>query len=215
MKRAMPEFLAIPVVLVVLGVIAVILLAADAGVAAWLVVGVFTLVVLIVGAVVVMRRPRPAGVSEGSSRFEGGAAPARDDIHRVLLVVDDMCTPGDLRGLADAHGGNRTAVFIVAPAVGSRISRLTGDEDAYAKAQGHLDDTVQALTNLGFDARGHLGSHDPLQATDEALREFPADEIVFVLHGGDETAWLERGVVGLARDRYSVSVSELELSKTA
>jgi len=124
-----------------------------------------------------------------------------------------VCTPGDLQSLADGRGKSRTAVFVVAPAVSSRLARLTGDEDAYASAQQHLDDTVDALTSLGFEATGHLGSHDPLQATDEALREFPADEIVFVLHGGRDTEWLEQGVVGLAQARYSVPVSQLELSR--
>jgi hypothetical protein len=209
----MPEFLAIPVVIVVLGVVIVILLAGDAGLAAWLVVGAITVVAIAVVAVVVMRRPRAPAVSEGSTGFDGGAQPARDDVHRMLLVVDDVCTPGDLRNLADGRGESRTAVFVVAPAVSSPLARLTGDEAAYATAQQHLDDTVDALTSLGFEASGHLGSHDPLQATDEALREFPADEIVFVLHGGREAEWLEQGVVGLARARYSVPVSELEPSR--
>jgi len=213
MKRAMPEFLAIPVVIVVLGVVIVILLAADAGLAAWLIVGAITVVAVAVLAVVIVRRPRVPAVSEGSAGFEGGAPPARDGIHRVLLVVDDVCTPGDLQSFADARGEGRTAVFVVAPAVSSPLARLTGDEEAYATAQQHLDDTVEALTSLGFEAKGHLGSHDPLQATDEALREFPADEVVFVLHGSREAEWLEQGVVGLARARYSVPVSELEPSR--
>jgi hypothetical protein len=213
MKRAMPELLAIPVVIVVLGVVVLILLAADAGLTTWLVVGAIAVVVVVCFAVIAMRRPRAPAVSEGSARYEGGAPAARDDIHRVLLVVDGLCTVGDLQSLADARGEGRAAVFVVAPAVSSRLARLTGDEEAYTNAQQHLEDTVRALTNLGFEASGHLGSHDPLQATDEALREFPADEIVFALHGGDEAEWLEQGVVGLARSRYSVPVSEMELSR--
>ena len=98
---------------------------------------------------------------------------------------------------------------MVAPAVSSRVARLTGDEEAYAHAQEHVDATVRALTDLGYEARGHVGSHDPLQATDEGLREFPADEIVFVLRGGDKTQWLEHGVVEIGRRRYPVPVSEL------
>jgi len=213
MKKAMPEFLAIPVVLVVLGIVIVILLAADAGLAAWLIVGAITIVAVAVLAVVIVRRPRAPAVSEGATGFVGGAPPGRDGVRRVLLVVDDVCTPGDLRSLADGRGESRTAVFVVAPAVSSPLARLTGDEEAYATAQQHLDDTVQALASLGFEASGHLGSHDPLQATDEALREFPADEVVFVLHGSREAEWLEQGVVGLARERYSVPVSELEPSR--
>ena len=100
----------------------------------------------------------------------------------------------------------------MAPAVSSRVARWTGDEEPYADAQNHLDATVRALADLGLNARGHVGSHDPLQATDEGLREFPADEIVFVLHGGNGSEWLELGVVDVGRRRYSVPVSELRSS---
>jgi hypothetical protein len=48
-----------------------------------------------------------------------------------------------------------------------------------------------------------------VQAADDGLRAFPADEIVFALHGGDDTDWVERGVVELARARYAVPVREL------
>jgi hypothetical protein len=205
----MPEFMAIPVVIVLLGVVIVILIAADAGLATWLVVGGVAVVAIVIFAVVAMRRPRAPAVSEGSAVFEGGAPPANDGVHRVLLVVDDACTTGDLQSLAGARGEHGTSAVVVAPAVSTRVARLTGDEEAYAHAQEHVDGTVRALTELGYEARGHVGSHDPLQATDEGLREFPADEIVFVLHGGDETQWLEQGIVDIGRRRYSVPVSEL------
>jgi hypothetical protein len=209
MKRAMPEFLAIPVVIVLLGVLIVILLAADAGLATWLIVGGIAGVAVVIFVLVAMRRPRAPAVSEGSAVFEGGAPPADDGVHRVLLVVDDACTTGDLQSLAGARGQNGTSVFVVAPAVSSRVARLTGDEEAYAHAQRHVDATVRALRELGYEASGHVGSHDPVQATDESLREFPADEIVFVLRGGDEAQWLEQDVVDIGRRRYSVPVSEL------
>lgn len=215
MKRATPEFLAIPLVIVLLGVVFVVLLAADAGLATWLVIGTVAVVAIVVLAVVAMRRPRAAAVSEGSAAFEGGAPPADDGVHRVLLVVDAACTTDDLQSLAGARGETGTSVFVVAPAVSSRVARLTGDEEAYAHARESADATVRALTDLGYEARGHVGSHDPLQATDEGLREFPADEIVFVLGGGDKTQWLEQGIVDLARGRYPVPVSELNASLEA
>jgi len=209
MKRATPEFLAVPIVIVLLGVVFVILFAADAGLAPFLVVGGIAVVAIVIFAVVALRRPRPAAVSEGSAVFEGGAPPARDGVHRVLLVVDAAGTTGDLQRLGGARGEKGTSVLVVAPAVSSRVARLTGDEEAYAHAQKCVDATVSALTDLGYEARGHVGSHDPLQATDEGLREFPADEIVFVLRGGDKTQWLEQGIVDLGRRRYPVPVREL------
>src|SRR5215208_3389253 len=114
MKRATPEFLAIPVVLVLLGAVFVILVAADAGLATTLLVGGAAAVAVVVFAFVALRRPRPAAVSEGSDVFEGGAPPARDGVHRVLLVVDAAGTTGDLQGLARARGEKGTSVLVVA-----------------------------------------------------------------------------------------------------
>jgi hypothetical protein len=186
----MPELLAIPVVLVGVAVFALLYFAADAGVWAWVVLGLVLVAALALVAVGLARRPR--------ARFEGAAAPAGDGVHRVLLVVDDACSASALEAL----GGGGTTFFVVAPAVSSRTARWTGDEQAYGHAEEHLAGTLAALGELGFEATGHVGSHDPLQAADDGLREFPADEVVFALHGGD-------GVVDAARSRYGVPVREL------
>ena len=211
----MPEFLAIPVVIVVLGLVFLILLVGDAGVVAWLIAGAISLIALVVVAVVLMRRPRSPSLSNAAARFEGGAPPPEDGVNRLLLVIDQACSTSEIESLTRGRGEGTSAFFVVAPAVSSRVARWTGDEQAYAHAQQHLDATVSALAKLGFEATGHVGSHDPLQATDEALREFPAGEIVFVLHPGNETEWIEHGVPDLARGRYSVPVRELTPSLRA
>jgi hypothetical protein len=211
MKRFMPEFVAVPLVVIVLGLLFVILWAADAGLGAWLAVGAVILVALLAGAVVAMRRPRgPVAGGEVSEAFDGGAPGVDDGVHRVLLVTDGVCTTNDLREVVVADRERATAVFVVAPAVSSRVARWTGDEHAYAAAEEHLEATVRALAGLDCEATGHVGSHDPLQAADDGLREFPADEVVFVLVGEHRTDWLEQGVVGRARDRYGVPVRQLE-----
>jgi hypothetical protein len=207
MRRGMPELLAIPVVVVVLGLVFVIMFAADAGPVAMVVVGLIELVGVVAFAIVFMRRPRGSVLGSELAPFEGGVPAARDGVHRVLLVIDSASEQNELDGLGAPRGA---VVFVVAPAVSSRVARWTGDEQAYARAKEHLDATLQALTGLGLEATGHVGSHDPLQAADEALREFPADEIVFALHGNGETEWIEQGVVDLGRDRYAIPVRTLK-----
>lgn len=209
MRRGMPEFLAIPLVVVLLGVVFLIMFVADAGLAVMLVVGTIAAVAIVALAVVAMRRPRGSVSNGRSTAFEAGAPPAEDGIHRVLLVVDSAWARSDLEDLASTPGEGGTAVFVVAPAVSSRVARWTGDEQAYAHAEEHLQTTLQALADLGLQASGHVGAHDPVQATDDGLREFPAEEIVFALRGGDESGWLEQGVVDIGRGRYSVPVREL------
>ena len=202
MKRAMPEFAAIPIVLVGIGLTFLIMYAANAGAVAWVALGIALLVALVGATVVFMRQPR------GPRLEEAPPASARDaGRQRVLLVVDAACSQQDLAEFASAAGNPE--FFVVAPAVSSRVARWTGDERSYAHAQEQLDATLQALSDLGFQAAGHVGPHDPLQAADDALREYPAGEVVFVLHGSNETDWLERGVVDEARRRYAVPVREL------
>ena len=41
---------------------------------------------------------------------------------------------------------------------------------------------------------GETGADDPIQATDDGLREFAANEIVFVTKPGTSTDWVEQGV---------------------
>src|SRR6185436_9452851 len=126
MKKRNPDFLAIPATIVVLTVIFVILLAAVAGLAVFLVVGAVALAAIVVFAVMAMRRPRHPAVSEGSVAFEGSAPPAADRFHRVLLVIDGACTASELESVAGGHAKSETKIFVVAPAVSSRMARLTG-----------------------------------------------------------------------------------------
>jgi hypothetical protein len=206
MRKAMPEFAAIPLVLAGLGIVFAIFWTASGGAGRWALVGIAVAVVLAVVAVVLMRRPRSRAAAAGP--FTEIAAPPRDGAHRVLVVADGICSADALGGLVD----ERTVAFVVAPALSGRLDRWTGDEHAYHDADEKLAVMVQALEHIGVQASGHVGAHDPLQATDDGLREFAADEIVFVTSDGDEDDWLESGVVDAARARYPIPVRAVAAS---
>lgn len=206
------EFIAIPTVFCLLGILAVIMLAASSGLVAWLALGVIFLTVLVAVALVTMRRPHhPPRWSA-----DDAAAHVDDGVHRVLLIADEACAPENLGAAIAAHHGDadRTAVFVMAPALGSRTARWTGDEHAYTNARQHLGETLEALADLQIDADGQVGSHDPLQTADDGLREFAADEVVFAVHPSGDANWLESGVVDAARNRYPIPVSELVVERT-
>jgi len=123
-------------------------------------------------------------------------------IYTVLVLADGDCATESLWRIVEDHAGGRPVdAFVVAPAVSSRLDRVTGDEGAYERASGCLDSTLQALEPATTNRRGKLGSHDPVQAVAEALREFPADEIL-VPDG------LDAAVVD--RMRFGVPVSRVE-----
>jgi hypothetical protein len=90
------------------------------------------------------------------------------------------------------------------------VRTWTSDEDpARADAQERLDASLARLAAAGVSARGEIGDGDPLQALEDALREFPADEIVVSTHPPGRSHWLEQGVVEQARHRYDVPVTHV------
>lgn len=65
------------------------------------------------------------------------------------------------------------------------------------------------LAESGVVARGVVGDADPLQAIEDALRGFPANEIVISTHPPGRSHWLERGLVEQARLRFAVPLSHV------
>jgi len=54
-----------------------------------------------------------------------------------------------------------------------------------------------------------VGDADPLQGIEDALRTFPADEILVVAHRDDEPGWLEEGAGATAQARFSLRVTRV------
>jgi hypothetical protein len=112
-----------------------------------------------------------------------------------------------VRERASAPG---TAVHVVCPALNSRVRTWTSDEDgARAAAQARLDASIAQLAAAGISAHGVIGDGDPVQAVEDVLRSFPADEIVLSTHPPGRSNWLERGVVGAIRDQFDVPVTHV------
>jgi hypothetical protein len=195
------------VVAVSIGLFAVaVFTAAMTGAWAWVLVWGIVFAALVVAAVVYARRPHHPTV---------GAAPHPDAVaHRIVVVTDGGCRPAGLRKALAAEGDlEELEVLVVAPALGSRTARWTNDESAYAAAQSHLDDTLAGLRELGVQVHGHVGSHDPMQAADDALREFPAAALVFATCRDEN--WLEHGVFEEARVRYGIRVTQVLTEEVA
>jgi nucleotide-binding universal stress UspA family protein len=74
-------------------------------------------------------------------------------------------------------------VFVVAPALNSRLRHWLSDEDgARRRAEERLVAYVDRLERAGAHARGSVGDADPVQAIADALVIFAADEIVIAAH---------------------------------
>lgn len=119
--------------------------------------------------------------------IEVAAAPG--DRYRVLLVLgnsalDEPLAANGVAAIAE-HGAPEDGegdpeVLVLAPAVGSSVSRWLSDvSEARLEAQTRLALTVGTLAAAGIEARGQVGDPDTVLAIEDVLRVFPAHEVVF------------------------------------
>jgi hypothetical protein len=196
------ELAAIPILLALLGVLFAIMLLAELGTWGWIIFAVACVVALVLVGVLLARRPKHASALDAPSTA-ARRADEPNGAHRVVVVCDDSCaSPGFVEEIVSRAAGRQLEVFVTAPALGSRLSQWTGDDAARRDAGEHLSAMLQALEEAGVSARGEVGAHDPIRAADDALREFPADEVVFATHRDSDANWLEQGVVEVARACY-------------
>ena len=55
----------------------------------------------------------------------------------------------------------------------------------------------------------HVGDTDPVRAIADALRAFPADEVIVVTRSDDQATWLEAGTGKTAQERLALPVTHL------
>jgi hypothetical protein len=66
------------------------------------------------------------------------------------------------------------------------------------------------MAQAGLRARGHVGDHhEPNAALEDALRDFPADEVIISTHPPQRSRWLERGVVTRAREEVPLPITHV------
>jgi hypothetical protein len=168
-------------------------------------VGVPVAALVTVGAILVYRRgdfgaPEPV---EPVPHAEG---------ERRILVIANETVSGDtlIREIRRRSEGVAEHVLVVAPALNSHVRHWTSDEDgARAAARERLDESVARLRAGGVRVEGVVGDDDPLQAIEDALRTFGADEIILSTHPEGRSNWLERGVVESARSRFTPPVTHV------
>ncbi len=100
-------------------------------------------------------------------------------------------------------------IHVVAPASNiSRLDRLTNAEDgAREEAQALADDTAETVPTENVEAL--VGDSDPLQAIEDALRTFPADEVIIITMPDESGSWLESGAGEEARRRFALPITHL------
>jgi membrane protein implicated in regulation of membrane protease activity len=137
--------------------------------------------------------------------------PHAEGERRILVVANETVGGETLRSMIlEKSADVREEVLVVTPALNSPLKHWVSDEDdARAAAQERLDASLAKLAAAGVAARGEVGDGDPLQAMEDALRTFGADEIIISTHPEGRSHWLERGVVAKARERFAVPITHV------
>jgi hypothetical protein len=136
--------------------------------------------------------------------------PHDDGRHRILVIANETCAGRALCDEIRYRARPDSEVLVVAPALAGPVRFWASDVDgARDAAQERLRASLSALAAAGVEARGEIGDSDPLQAIEDALRTFGADEIVLSTHPPGRSNWLERGVVAGARDRFDVPITHV------
>ena len=162
---------------------------------------------LVAGTWVLWRR------ATGTLPHEAEVSHREDPVHRVLVVANE--TVGGralLEEIRSRSQGRRSEILVVVPALtSSPLEHWTSDVDrALEEAGERLQASLRAMEAAGIDARGHVGDHhEPQASLEDALREFPADEVIISTHPPERSRWLERGVVERARDEVPLPVTHV------
>lgn len=132
---------------------------------------------------------------------------------RLLIVITTEVADGSLRDLVRSRAGDDAEMLVVAPA--SKISRLdwltNAEDDARDEAASLAAKTAEATPTENVEAS--VGDSDPLKAIEDALRTFPADEIIVVTRPDEQAGWLEEGTGETAQARFRLPVTRVTIAE--
>jgi nucleotide-binding universal stress UspA family protein len=137
--------------------------------------------------------------------------------HHLLVVANETVegnalveTVRDIALAADAE------VLVVAPALNTRLRHWMSDSDGARRAAEHrLTGCLARLRDAGVSATGHVGDADPVLAMEDAMADFPADEIVIGTHPEAHSNWLARDLVARTCAYFGLPIAHVVVDVAA
>lgn len=128
---------------------------------------------------------------------------------RILVFATSPIPAARLDSVVRARAGDDAELHVIAPAANvSRLQWLTDDIDDARVEAGERAEAIADRAETD-NAQPHIGDTDPLQAIEDGLRLFPADEIIVITHGDEQATWLEAGSGEAATQRFAMPVTHL------
>lgn len=126
---------------------------------------------------------------------------------RVLVVATEPIGSDQLRE-ALGEDPSETEVLVISPALAKSSLRfwMSDVDEAIERADWIQRESVRRLETGGADASGDTGESEPLQAIEDALETFDADQIVVFARGGSEGRHHEDHLVEEADKRFGLPV---------
>jgi hypothetical protein len=114
----------------------------------------------------------------------------------VLVVANETVGGEALIEAVRRRAERGDAEFVViAPQNQPKQGYVVYEDSALDAARHRVDTTIQRLRELGIPARGDVFDPDPFHATEDAVAEYGADEIIISTHPEARSGWLRRGLV--------------------
>lgn len=133
---------------------------------------------------------------------------------QILVLASEPVSGEVVKRAIGEQKAEDAEVLVVAPALNSRLRFLASDPDpAIGRAEEVVKESVERMDEEGIDAAGDTGEADPLQAIEDALVTFSAEEIVLCMNPASEENWLEEDVVEEVKARYpDLTVRHFEIT---
>jgi hypothetical protein len=140
------------------------------------------------------------------------AANAEDGVHRILVLAHEGLGGDPLAAALKSKAGDGKAhVRVVVPALASAVKRITSDvDDEIGRAEADAERLVGEINSAGFDADALVGDADPTQALEDALKTYPADEVIVVNPAEGNVGRLERAATYRAKDATPLPFTEIQ-----
>ena len=192
-------------------VVAAVVIAGAAYVNTWL--GVAAAILAVAGIFWWLKQEPVPGAADAQPKI---ASETPAGVHRILVVANETVGGAALMSTLERLAQPTTELFVVAPALASRVRHWASDTDgARADAERRLEASVARLEATGLEVRGEIGDEDPLVAIEDALRTFGADAIVISTHPEGRSNWLKQNVIERAHARFAVPVTHVVVDLTA
>ncbi|HEX6388872.1 MAG TPA: hypothetical protein VFZ89_05490 [Solirubrobacteraceae bacterium] len=193
-----------------IGGAAVCAVAVGVGVVAGTWVGVAVVAVAVVGALIWELGDEPDRMHPLRDAIRAAPRSETQRGRRVLVIANETVGGDELRAALEERALLDPEVRVVCPILPSRAHYLTSDIDReLAEAHERLELTLTWAREQGIDATGRVSQEPPLGAAADALRDFPADEVIVSTHPPSRSRWLESGLVEHLRAELEIPVQHV------